>query len=405
VACKDGRILAVGDESTINEFKGKNTEIIDIEGGTMLPGFIDICGHPVLQAFAKACLILYDDMSEKMVLETLSDYIKINPDKHAYFAYGFNTSFVTGRDTKELQETLNEICADKPVVLLDISGIEGWFNTKALDVVRASVAEEEQMPIITLPYILHVLSPIDFEQLQEAIVDLSAEYCEKGYTTIFDCGAPDYLHAIYQEIVIELLQAEMLKQRFLGSFFVIRNVNPDYVGKKLMQKKTACSETEEYVNCNVLKLVLDGARAAEPGGMKITFDSLKAFIAEAVDKGFNVHIDAIEKSDVVDAFEAIFLRKTSGNKKSYFTIAHPHEFTEEERMELLLDNDTCETDFTLGDFKRKYTSLKGVENTFDAVDKLTIDAASHIGISEDFGSIDIDKHADFVVFDDAITKI
>ena len=400
VACKDGRILAVGDESTIDEFKGKYTEVIDLEGGTMLPGFIDICGHPVLQAFQKACLILYDDMPEKMVLETLSDYIKMNPDKHAYFAYGFNTSFVINKSQKELQEILDDICADKPVVLLDVSGIEGWFNTKALDVVRASVAEEEQLPIITLPYILHVLSPVDFDQLQAAIINLSAEYCERGYTTVFDCGAPDYLHAIYQEMVIELFQAELLKQRFLGSFLVMRNVKSDYVGKKLMQKKTACSETEEYVDCNVLKLILDDARNAKPGDMKITFDSLKAYLAEAADKGFNVHIDAISKSDVADAFEAIFLTRSSGNKKSHFTVAHPHEFTPEERMEFLIGNDTCETDFTLGDFKRKYISLNDVENTFDAVDKLTIDAASHLGIGDEFGSIDVDKHADFVVFEE-----
>ena len=400
VACKDGRVIAVGDEDTVDEFKGKHTEIIDIEGGTMLPGFIDICGHPVLQAFQKACLIVYDDMSEETVLQLLSDYIKINPDKHAYFVYGFDTSILIGKTQKELQEKLDKICDDRPVVMLDISGIEGWFNTKALDVVRATVEEEEQMPIITLPYILHVLAPVDFDKLQAEIVSLSAEYCEKGYTAVFDCGAPDYLHSIYQEMVIELFQAEMLRQRFLGSFLVIRNVKPDYVGKKLIQKKTACSETEEHVNCNVLKLILDGARTAEPNDMKITLNSLKAYLVEAIDKGFNVHIDAVQKSDVADAIEAIFHARTSNNRKSHFTIAHPHEFTEEERMEFLVEKDTRETDFTLGDFKRKFVSLNDVKNTFDAADKLTIDAASHLGISDDFGSIETGKYADFVVFEE-----
>jgi len=400
VACKDGRVMAVGDENTVDEFKGKHTEIIDIDGGTMLPGFIDICGHPVLQAFQKVCIILYEKMTEEVVLETISDYVKMNPDKHAYFAYGFDTSILVGKSQKELQETLDEICADKPVILIDISGIEGWFNTKALDIVRESVSKEEQAPIITLPYILHVLEPVDFDKLQAEIVSLSAEYCEKGYTAVFDCGAPDYLHAIYQEMVIELFQAEMLKQRFMGSFLVMRNVKSEYVGKKLMQKKTACSETEDHVNCNVLKLILDGARTAGSNDMKISRDSLKSFIKEAIDKGFNVHVDAVQKSDVADAFEAIFLARSSNNKKSHFTIAHPHEFTEEERMEFLVEKDTSETDFTLGDFKRKYVRLNDVQNTFDAVDKLTIDAASHLGLGDDYGSIEAGKYADFVVFED-----
>ena len=399
VACKDGQIVALGDEGILDEFEGKNTEVIDIEGGTMLPGYIDVCGHPVLQAFEKACLILYDDMTLEEVLEALTEYIKANPDKNSYFAYGFDTRFLTTTPKQDLLEMIDKICSDKPVVLLDITGAEGWFNTNALKTVKESMTEDSP-PVITLPYILHVLSPIDFEQLQEAILEIIAEYCTKGYTTVFDCGSPDYLHSIYQEMVIELFQAELLKQRFLGSFLVMRNVKSDYVGKKLMQKKTACSETEEYVDCNVLKLILDGVKSAKQSDMKITFDSLKAFLAEASDKGFNVHIDAIERSDVPDALEAIFHSRSSSNKKSHFTIAHPHKFTPEERMEFLIGNDTCETDFTLGDYKRKYTSLKDVQNTFDAVDKLTIDAASHLGIGDDFGSIDVHKHADFVVFEE-----
>ncbi|MCL1981569.1 MAG: hypothetical protein FWG53_00555, partial [Clostridiales bacterium] len=51
VACRDGRIMAVGDEEEIEDFIGKNTIVTDLEGGTLLPGFIDVCGHPVLQSF------------------------------------------------------------------------------------------------------------------------------------------------------------------------------------------------------------------------------------------------------------------------------------------------------------------------------------------------------------------
>ena len=399
VACKNGRIVALGDESAIEGFKGKNTEVVDIEGGTILPGFIDVCGHPVLQAFEKVCLILYDDMTQDETFTTLSAYIKANPDKHAYFAYGFDTTFLAATPQKDLLGILDKVCSDKPVVLLDISGAEGWFNTRALEMVKDSM-DEDDPPVITLPYILHILSPIDFEQLQEAILEIVAEYCTKGYTMVFDCGAPDYLHSIYQEIVIELFQMDMLKQRFRGSHFVLRNLNPDYAVRRLVQKATSCSETDKHVDCNTLKLVLHNSRTAEADGMRISIDTLRNLSKQATDRGFNMHIDAIEKNDVFDAFEAAFAARSTGKKDSHFTIAHSLEFTEEERMELLVENDICETDSTLGDYKRKYRAIANAESTSDAIDKLTIDASAQLGINDEFGSIEVGKYADFVIYKD-----
>jgi len=399
MACKDGKIIAIGDDKSLEELRGKHTETVDLSGRTVLPGFIDVCGHPVLQAFENVCLILYDDMTKEQMFEALSGYIKANPDKHAYFAYGFDTTLLIDKSQKELLTMLDKVCSDKPVVLLDISGAEGWFNTKALEMVKESM-DQEDPPIITLPYILHVLSPIDFEQLQGAILEIIAESCQKGYTMIFDCGAPDYLHSIYQEIVIELFQMEMRKQRFRGSHFVMRNITPEYAVRRFVQKSTACSETDKHVSCDVLKLILSDARNADPEGKKISLELFKILAKEATDRGFNLHVDAIEKTDVADAFEAAFTAKSAGSKKSHFTIAHDNEFTEEERMELFVENDICETGSTLGDFRRKYVSADKAEDTAKAIDALTIDAAAQLGINDEFGSLEVGKYADFAIFDD-----
>ena len=45
IAVKDGKILAVGDEAGILKFKGDATEVVNLGGKTMLPGFIDAHGH------------------------------------------------------------------------------------------------------------------------------------------------------------------------------------------------------------------------------------------------------------------------------------------------------------------------------------------------------------------------
>ena len=45
VAVKDGKILAAGDEAAVMALKGDATKIIDLEGATLMPSFIDAHGH------------------------------------------------------------------------------------------------------------------------------------------------------------------------------------------------------------------------------------------------------------------------------------------------------------------------------------------------------------------------
>lgn len=48
VAVRDGRILAVGDADAVSALRGSSTEIFDLAGRTMIPGFVDSHGHVVL---------------------------------------------------------------------------------------------------------------------------------------------------------------------------------------------------------------------------------------------------------------------------------------------------------------------------------------------------------------------
>src|SRR6187455_3105342 len=51
VAVKDGKILEVGTTNAIQKLKGKNTEVIDLGGKTLIPGFID--GHSHFMSFGR----------------------------------------------------------------------------------------------------------------------------------------------------------------------------------------------------------------------------------------------------------------------------------------------------------------------------------------------------------------
>ena len=51
VAEKDGRILGVGTEEEVMKLGGPDTQVIDLAGRTMLPGFVDAHGHMFLGGF------------------------------------------------------------------------------------------------------------------------------------------------------------------------------------------------------------------------------------------------------------------------------------------------------------------------------------------------------------------
>ena len=48
VAVKDGTILAIGDLADLLSLQDASTEVFDLDGRTMLPGFVDSHGHTVL---------------------------------------------------------------------------------------------------------------------------------------------------------------------------------------------------------------------------------------------------------------------------------------------------------------------------------------------------------------------
>ncbi|HMO56947.1 MAG TPA: amidohydrolase family protein, partial [Roseiflexaceae bacterium] len=45
IACKDGRVVAIGDDAALRAMASSNTEQIDLQGRTVVPGFNDAHNH------------------------------------------------------------------------------------------------------------------------------------------------------------------------------------------------------------------------------------------------------------------------------------------------------------------------------------------------------------------------
>ena len=140
LAEKDGLILAVGPEAAVMAHRGAGTEMIDLAGRTMIPGFVDAHGHVFaigLQALSANMLPAPDGPVNDIpaMQATLADWAAAHPERvaRAGLILGF------GYDDAQLAELrhptrdeLDAVSADTPVYLIHQSGHIGVANYAAL---------------------------------------------------------------------------------------------------------------------------------------------------------------------------------------------------------------------------------------------------------------------------------
>lgn len=143
LAVKAGRIVGVGNEQQVNQWISDETEIIDLQGATVLPGFIDTHVH------------LFEGASEvggncEMDPElNLTEHLPIlkacaRTQKTAgewLTGYGFQLDVLTDDDHDDawpIKNVLDEIFKSTPVALMDESSHAVIVNSKALEILGFS---------------------------------------------------------------------------------------------------------------------------------------------------------------------------------------------------------------------------------------------------------------------------
>lgn len=385
VACKDGKVMAVGDFDVMeSEIIADDTVIYDLKERYMFPGFIDVHGTPVLKAFEDMYLQIDPVWDLDTVLEELAEYAENCED--IVFGYGFNEKILEDyKEEGEATALLDEIENEKPVVLLGTSGIGCWLNTVAYEIITAT-AEDEGVQYISTDYVLQTLSPFDFEEVETRVKQVGEELTDKGFTSVFDLSSPDYFSSIYRDCMISLVgESETPKQRFFGSFYVNRPINPELISHKLSSGRTSCVELAGLIHYDFLRLEV----SSDENLAYFSQDELNKICLSASDKGFNIHIDATDSESAEKAVEAFALLRAKGYKKNTLVLASERDGKE--------DDDFLST-WPADLLNQSVFSHAG--SSSDAVDNLTIRSAQLLGISKDFGSIEQGKVADFTVFEE-----
>ncbi len=130
-AVKDGKIIAVGKS---NDIKSKYTapEMIDAQGKAVYPGFIDAHTHFVGYGRSLFEVNLYDCKDWNEAIERIKAFDKVHPNEVWVRGRGWDQNKFPGKQYPSNKE-LNELFADRPVLLQRVDGHAAIANAKALE--------------------------------------------------------------------------------------------------------------------------------------------------------------------------------------------------------------------------------------------------------------------------------
>ncbi|MFC3146713.1 amidohydrolase [Piscinibacterium candidicorallinum] len=151
IAEAGGKIIAVGTRAQVMKLRGPNTQVIDLQGRTMVPGFVDAHGHMMmggLQSLSANLLAPPDgEVQDIAALQrTMRAWIAANQKTVA----AVNLIIGFGYDDAQLKEQrhptrddLDAVSKDVPLVAVHQSGHLCSLNSKALEAVGFTSATKD----------------------------------------------------------------------------------------------------------------------------------------------------------------------------------------------------------------------------------------------------------------------
>jgi hypothetical protein len=133
VAIRDGRIVFVGTDKDLEAHVGPNTQVVDLNGRMVIPGFQDSHIHPISGGIeAESCNLNGLETAEQYVAK-IKEYADAHPEQPWITGGGWLMS-AFGPGARARRELIDAVVPDRPVMLSSTDGHTTWVNSKALEV-------------------------------------------------------------------------------------------------------------------------------------------------------------------------------------------------------------------------------------------------------------------------------
>ncbi|RKD90194.1 amidohydrolase [Mangrovibacterium diazotrophicum] len=269
VAVKDGKILFVGSQIDAQKYEGDSTEVRNLDGKTLLPGFIDPHSH-----FINATqLVTWVNASPRPVGEvnsvaelktTIADFIKKKPLKEGEWLVGYGYDQTMFEDREATCLDLDEVVPDNPVLIIHVSAHGALLNSKALEAANITAETKDpdggvisRMPNSRKPSGLlmeNAFMPV-FEsmpkptagELLKTFAKAQEEYTKWGYTTA-------------QEGATTFDDLQLLKKASADGLLVIDVISyPLFIDMEKIVGKDSFGSYSKHLKLGGIKVLLDGS--------------------------------------------------------------------------------------------------------------------------------------------------
>lgn len=267
VAVVRNRIAAVGGDEAIGRLAGPRTQVIELKGRTLLPGFIDSHSHVEGLATSEHFLV-------PIQAPPLKDADEIVAKLKARAAQLPPGTWIIGQGTYNqvmpTREQLDRELPQHPVVLRwsahdlllnhmadEMAGLgRGTPDPKGMG--RIERAANGEPAILRDAGIELPLPQPTFEQMREWLpATLRDFYLARGVTTVYDMSSPSTAHKIYRE----LASKDQLPVRVRVNYVIGAN---DLNGAKvdvlagLLRDHVQPESGDDWIRIGALKIILDG---------------------------------------------------------------------------------------------------------------------------------------------------
>lgn len=315
LAVKDNKILATGTNDQMIKYEGIETEVIDLSGKSLLPGFIDAHAHLELYGTNKLGVNCKNINSIEEMKEKLGAVAEKTPIGQWIRGWGYNQNkLLEGRHPNRWD--LDEVSTEHPIIVVRTCGHISAANSKALelgeihkdtiDPVGGKFVRENGVPNGVLLEAAHMnmslFAQYSKKEIMEGLKLASEDFMRYGITSVHDAGGYGTEHFRH---LYEAVKNGLVKVRVYAMYGSLHD-SPGVV-RSGIQAGTATGLGDEQFRIGPAKVFIDGSSSGPTAATRLPYTSnpndsgilylnqeeLNQILGEAHESGWQITAHAI----------------------------------------------------------------------------------------------------------------
>jgi predicted amidohydrolase YtcJ len=357
VAVRGEKILFTGSEKEAQTWVGDQTEVIDLKGKTMTPGFIESHGHIMGLGYNELNLDLMDTKNFEEIVSRVQEAVAKAQPGQWIVGHGWHQDKWDAKPEKMIKgfpvhQMLSAVSPDNPVFLRHASGHAGFANAKAMQIAGVNQLSVEKLgrevgeggEIIRDPLgnptglfneraqgLIANYIPNNNEETDAQALELAIAACARnGITSFHDAGASRENIDLFKKFK----QEGKLNTRL---YVMVTGFDRDLVYEYF--RKGPDIDSAHWLTIRAIKLNCDGALGSrgawlmEPytdrpdfsGMATLSMDTVMKTSTEGLKYGFQICSHAIgdrANKEILDRYEEAFKANPEKAKDARYRIEH-----------------------------------------------------------------------------------